>query len=84
MKNIVIPIVVLTSAIFLISYMTISNAYSLPHVSKQPIPKFSDLKSLKTSGKIDKAVTKCYIVGKDGKPVETPCPDIVIITKAAP
>ena len=80
MKNIVIPIVVVASAIFLLSYMTISNVYSLPTVSKQPNPKFSDLKPLGESAKINKGITKCYII-KNGKLVRVPCPDIIIIGK---
>ena len=81
MKNLVIPIVVLASAIFLLSYMTVSNAYSLPAVSKQLNPKFSDLKPLGASAKINKGTTKCYII-KNGKLVRVPCPDIIIIGKA--
>ncbi len=81
MKNIVIPIVVLTSAIFLLSYMTVSNAYSLPPVSIEPKIKLSELKALSTNAKINKETTKCY-VQKDGKLVEVPCPDVIIIVKA--
>jgi len=81
MKSIVIPIIVLVSAISLLSYMTISNAYSLPDVSKQPSPKFSDLKPLGESSKINKGTTKCYII-KNGKLVRVPCPDIIIVGKA--
>ncbi len=81
MKNLVIPIVALASAIFLLSYMTVSNAYSLPAVSKQPNPKFNDFKPLGSSVKINKGTTKCYII-KSGKLVRIPCPDIVIIGKA--
>ena len=81
MKNFIIPIVVVASAIFLLSYMTVSNVYSLPAVSKQPNPKFSDFKPLGSSVKINKGTTKCYII-KSGKLVRVPCPDIVIIGKA--
>ncbi len=81
MKNMVIPIVVMTSAIFLLSYMTVSNVYSLPPVSKQPNTKFSDLKPLGESTRSTKETTKCYII-KNGKLVRIPCPDIIIIGKA--
>jgi hypothetical protein len=81
MKNFIIPIVALASTIFLLSYMTVNNAYSLPVVDKQPHPKFSDFKPLGSSVKINKGTTKCYII-KSGKLVRVPCPDIVIIGKA--
>ena len=81
MKNIVIPIIVLTSAIFLLSYMTVSNAYSLSSVSKQPNIKLSDLKPLITSAKINKQTTKCFNI-VNGKLVSVPCPDVIVIGKA--
>lgn len=83
MKNIVIPIIVMSSAIFLMSYMTVSNAYSIsavPTIDKNI--KLSDLKSLKESSKITKSKTKCYNV-VNGKFVEVPCPDVIIVTKVA-
>ncbi len=82
MKNLIIPIVVLTSAIFLLSYMTVSNVYSLPpHVSKLSNAKPSDFKTLNSSVKINKQTAKCYVI-KTGKPTRVPCPDIIIVGKA--
>ena len=82
MKNLIIPVVGLISAIFLLSYMTVSNAYSLtPHVSKQPNVKPSDFKTLGSNVKINKQTAKCYVI-KTGKPTRVPCPDIIIIGKA--
>ena len=78
MKNIVIPIVVLTSAIFLLSYTTANNINSLPTVSKQPNTKYSDSKPLGASAKINKGTTRYYVI-QNGKLVRVPCPDIIII-----